>query len=236
MQRRADALEVLQKLRDNLADRMSERILDTAEDLLDDALGDSFRGEIELLYEQYGAKLVLINQMIGNFPGDPYVPPPPQIFTENHASESSSDTSFEIPLHLAPQPEGEVGGSDASPGGSIFHRHEAHHPESTWDQFLRQIRCRDIIAAGQAFALMSALPSERAELAASHFLMRCDRDSGFFEHATQLVEDVRLAGVNDALEILYGSFGLEGDDALATLVALRPFLARELSTSQDLWE
>lgn len=246
MQRRAEALEILHKLRESLADRMSERIIDSVDDLIDDALGESYRGEIDLLYEQYGAKLVLINQIIGNFPVNNIPQPPPHFDAEEFRSEdliSSKDfasyKSLEVHYDL---PE------SANPSGTTppkqtslrdqreFSNLQASDFESTWGQFLRQIRSRDILAAGEAFGLMSALPMERAELAASHFLARCDQDAGFFDHARQLVEDVRLASVNDALEILYGSFGLEGNDALATLVSFRPFLARELSTSQDMWE
>lgn len=246
MQRRAEALEILHKLRESLADRMSERIIDSVDDLIDDALGESYRGEIDLLYEQYGAKLVLINQIIGNFPVDNVPQPPPHFDAEEFRSEdliSSKDfasyKSLEVHYDL---PESE-NPSGITPLEQSSHREkrefsnlQASDFESTWGQFLRQIRSRDILAAGEAFALMSALPMERAELAASHFLARCDQDAGFFDHARQLVEDVRLASVNDALEILYGSFGLEGNDALATLVSFRPFLARELSTSQDMWE
>lgn len=312
MHSRADALDVLYKLRDNLSDRMSERILESAEDLLDDAMGESYRGEIELLYEQFGAKLVLVNQMIGSFPVEAHVPSsqfrgpasdvlesdeisdfmfdaenefllssdelPPQTYTQSHPAHNHSvhtephisPTSLNpeaghanslnsVPDHLEPPASIELGphdpsailsghalsqsGQTASPGQSFpantnasNHKASGTSLETTWGQFLRQIRCRDIFAAGEAFSLMSSLPLERTELAASHFLMRVDQDAGFLEHASQLVDDVRLASVNDVLEILYGAFGLEGDDALTTLVALRPFLARELSTSQDSWE
>ncbi len=246
MQRRAEALEILHKLRESLADRMSERIIDSVDDLIDDALGESYRGEIDLLYEQYGAKLVLINQIIGNFPVDNVPQQPPHFDAEEFRSEdliSSKDFASYKSLEVHYDLPESANPSGITPLEQSSHREkrefsnlQASDFESTWGQFLRQIRSRDILAAGEAFALMSALPMERAELAASHFLARCDQDAGFFDHARQLVEDVRLASVNDALEILYGSFGLEGNDALATLVSFRPFLARELSTSQDMWE
>ena len=68
MSERIQALEVLRKARDLLAQRLTERILDAEEGLLDDARGDSYLGDIETIYDQFGTKLMHLNQLINNLP------------------------------------------------------------------------------------------------------------------------------------------------------------------------
>src|SRR4051812_25367492 len=75
MNERAQALEVLRKARDLLAQRLTERILDAEEELLDDARGDSYLGDIETIYDQFGTKLTHLNQLINNLPQESEVAP-----------------------------------------------------------------------------------------------------------------------------------------------------------------
>src|SRR3954453_20849101 len=68
MTERGRALDILRQARDLLAQRLTEPILDAEEGLLDDARGDSYLGDIETLFDQFGTKLTHLTQMINNLP------------------------------------------------------------------------------------------------------------------------------------------------------------------------
>src|SRR5687768_10693064 len=74
MSDRGRALEILREARDALAQRLTERILDAEEGLLDDARGDSYLGDIETIFDQFGTKLTHLNQLINNLPQESEAP------------------------------------------------------------------------------------------------------------------------------------------------------------------
>lgn len=218
MQSRQQALEVLQQTREILSDRLAERVLETTQDLWDDANGESFRSEIELLYEQYAAKLVLINQILANFsatnPDAPTLPFEPNAATGGphfHAESASL----------------ELGATPGEGGTSL------ELTESTWQTFVRQIRSRNVLAGGETLAMLFQIPLDRAELCASHYLRRSDQDSDFAIWSSRLF--TRLFETNEAarLEFLAEAFGLNDAEAMETQEQLRRLLQPNLHSASD---
>jgi hypothetical protein len=107
MNRRVDAIDVLQQARDLLADRLTDRILESREEILDDAEGTTYLSEIENVYEQLGGRLAHINTMLSHLPpideagpadasavGDP-------VFTD---VRTTFDSSFELDMPVISLP------------------------------------------------------------------------------------------------------------------------------------
>jgi hypothetical protein len=64
----AQAKEILTQARDHLVERIVNRIVEAREEILDDAMGESYMGEIEVIYEQLGGRLNHVNAMLANMP------------------------------------------------------------------------------------------------------------------------------------------------------------------------
>src|SRR5881628_250690 len=93
MNDRARAIAILKQARDMLADRLSERVIESRGDILEDAQGFSFLSELESIYEQFGARLVHLNQLLANLPAVEDIPPSP--LTEDEFAPHGAD------VHLA---------------------------------------------------------------------------------------------------------------------------------------
>lgn len=238
MQSRQRALGILSQVRELLADRMAERILETGNDLLDDAAGESYRGEIEALYEQLGTKLGLVNQLIANFPvessGSATVPLADDLHDEDHPSagpesgeiiltELGASNGDALPALPAPRERATPRDSALETMLADARVQVAASPsdQTTFAVFVRQIRSRSLFSASESLATLLNLPLQRAELCASHFMRRLDEDPNFLTDAMKIRTAMSAGSDNDVLLLLWECFGLQGEDALFAYEELR---------------
>ena len=218
------ALDLLRQARDLLTERLTQRILESGEQLLDDARGDSYLGDIEAIYEQFGMKLSHLNQLLNN------LPPDTTSSTSTHTSYTTSHDTFqasslELPLveDLSPQhPPAMIGPLIVSPPALPAPRTaEAELLPPNFHMFAAQMREGDVLAAGKTLGYLLDLSEARGVQCARVFHRRWQEDAAFLPKAMQLRNEVNSGGFNNALVLLAECFGLLGIEAIGALQTLR---------------
>jgi hypothetical protein len=219
MSDRVRALEILRQARDLLASRLTERILDSEEGLLDDARGDSYLGDIETLFDQFGTKLTHLNQMINNLPLETeavpestfepgeFVPPPfpdaPEELITTHP------TAITGPLIIAPP---------ALPAPPL---EEIEVAAPTFAMFAAQVKAEDLLDAARTLAILLDISEARGMQCVRVFHRRWQEDDAFVLKAMQLRGEILASSYNSALMLLAECFGLVGIEAIGVLQTLR---------------
>lgn len=225
MNDRGRALDILREARDLLAQRLAERILDLEEGLLDDARGESYLSDIETIYDQFGAKLMHLNQMINNLPQDTDAAPhEPHGFSgeeglEPISSEASAadepatshPTAIIGPLMIAPPP--------ALPAPRAANDYELAVP--SFAKFVKQIRSDDPRDAARTLSVLMDISEARGMQCVRVFNRRCEDDESFLLKVIQLRGEVISSSYNSALMLLAECFGLVGIEAIGVLQTLR---------------
>lgn len=217
---RDQALQVLTQARDLLAARLTERILEQRDELLDDARGDSYAGEIESLFEQFGSKLNQLNTLLTSLPAKVDLPQPAPVFAAPNVTQSSSfmvqvqPGPFETDtVETAPPPQ-EVAPLDAATAAPL-------ETSLGFQVFVRQILRRDLESAGATLGLLLDIPLTRGITCAARFRDQLDIDAGFLTRAKTLRESLRSGTPNDVLLLLWECFGLQGIESLEVMEKLR---------------
>jgi hypothetical protein len=220
MNERARAIGILKQARELLAERLTERVLEAQGELLEDAAGCSYMGEIEAIYEQIGARLVHISQMISNLP--------PQ-------AETAAEAAGEHPTAASDEPAGHagdegsasiiVGGpvglkTPALPGPAIS-EFAAPVRQASFQTFAVQIQSGDIENAGRTLAQLFGVEEPRGIQCAAVFSERLENEPGFLTKAMQLRKELEHDGINAAIMLLYECFGLSGLECIGVLQTLR---------------
>lgn len=225
MNDRVRALEILRRARDLLADRLTDRILAAEEGLLDDARGDSYLGDIETIYDQFGMRLTHLNQMINNLPLETEMPV--------QAAEDFTAADDYVGTH----------GSDSVPADDAFSKHQVaitgpliitppalpapmmdDQPERlapSFQVFAAHIRSDRLADAGRTLSILFELSESRGMQCVQVFQRRWDEDEAFLLKAMQLRGEVLSSRYNSALMLLAECFGLVGIEAIGVLQTLR---------------
>jgi hypothetical protein len=223
MNDRERALDVLRQARDLLAARLTERVLDNPELLLDDARGDSYLGDIESIYEQFGMKLNHLNQLINNLPPEAV----PEVTTSSfHTAQPSSSganphgSSSEL---IVPAPTMISGPLIVSPPALPAPRviEEAEILVPSFQLFIAQVHQGSLNSAGHTLGVLLDLTEARGVQCAQVFHTRWAEDSDFLHKAMSLRTEIQSESYNNALVLLAECFGLVGIEALGVLQTLR---------------
>lgn len=224
MSDRARALEILRRARDLLADRLTERILEAEEGLLDDARGDSYLGDIDSVFDQFGTKLAHLNQLINNLPLETEeVPPePPFHAAEEHAGPAAADAAMAEELTAA-HPAAITGplmiAPPALPAPRMADELEITSPN--FHLFSEQMQDDELLGAARTLSILLDISEARGMQCVRVFHRRWQGDDAFLLKAMQLRNEVLSNSYNGALMLLAECFGLVGIEALGVLQTLR---------------
>jgi len=224
MNDRGEALDVLRQARDLLAERLTERILETEEGLLDDARGDSYLGDIESIYEQFGTKLMHLNQLINNLPQETEAAPHPASgFTAGDYSGSQAVDPSAADEVITSHPAAITGPLIIAPPALPAPRTEEEHGITTpsFAVFAAQIRGDDLRDAARTLSILMDISEARGMQCVRVFHRRWEDDETFILKAMQLRGEVISSSYNSALMLLAECFGLVGIEAIGVLQTLR---------------
>lgn len=223
MNDRGKALEVLRQARDLLAQRLTARILDAEEGLLDDARGDSYLGDIESLYDQFGTKLVHLNQLINNLPQETEAAPhPASEFSASDYSAQAVDPAAADEV-ITSHPAAITGPLIIAPPALPAPRTEEELEITTpsFAVFVAQIRGDDLRDAARTLSILMDISEARGMQCVRIFHRRWEEDESFILKAMQLRGEVISSSYNSALMLLAECFGLVGIEAIGVLQTLR---------------
>ena len=224
MNDRGKALDILRQARDLLAQRLAERILDAEEGLLDDARGDSYLGDIETIYDQFGMKLMHLNQLINNLPQET------EAATQSTAEFAPADYSAQQAVDPAAADEVITSHPAAITGPLIIEppalpapRTEEEHEIRTpsFAVFAAQIRDDELRNAARTLSILMDISEARGMQCVRIFHGRWEDDESFILKAMQLRGEVISSSYNAALMLLAECFGLVGIEAIGVLQTLR---------------
>ncbi|TWT33386.1 hypothetical protein [Blastopirellula retiformator] len=210
-----DALAILKHARDELAARLRQRIVENEEDILADARGESFLSDIETIYDQIGARLVHVNQMISSLPADV-----PSIETEAPYQNgdpvvAAAETTFSF--ESTPP-------SLQNDGSAPMLSLPAPQSPANFQLFMQAIQSGDVSQAGRVLAELLQIDSHRGEQCATVFSQRYLEDPEIVAKAMQIRKELTTGNFNNAIMLLYECFGLQGMESIAAMQALRSML------------
>jgi hypothetical protein len=226
MNDRARAIAILTRARDILAERLTERVLEVQEELLADAQGDSYLGEIEALYEQFGLRLHHLNTVLGSLPaieepaahraagGDAY----PANYEPPDARAAPPGPPSAAPLTMIVQP-GAVG--PAASGEPTLLAVQRGQPAPSFQTFAVQITAGNLETAAATLAELLEMDLPRAMRCAARFQEQMQASPDFLSRAMRLRYELSRGSVNGAMMLLWECFGLQGAESIAALQALR---------------
>jgi hypothetical protein len=221
MNDRERALQVLREARDLLASRLTQRVLENEELVLDDARGDSFLGEIEGIYEQFGLKLNHLNQLLNNLPVEPAAPEPEAARSAPPGPTAEGSTTWSAGMFpVAPAISGPlIVAPPALPAPRVVEELEPVVP--SLPLFIAQVHQGTIPAAGRTLAQLFNLNESRGIACAATFAHNWTHDSEFLPKLLTLRTELQQENYNNALVVLAECFGLLGLEALGVLHTLR---------------
>lgn len=225
MSERERALKILREARDLLSERLTQRVLEHSEQILDDARGDSYLGDIETTYEQFGTKLLHLNQLINNLPAEPT---PTHSYSTNYTTSTdtyhSNVSPHDLPAEslLMPNPQAITGplivAPPALPAPKLV---EAEAIPPSFQLYMAHIHSGDLVAAGRTLAVLLDLSEGRAVQCSRVFYRHWEQDAEFVNKALTLRSEVVNGSFNAALLLLAECFGLIGIEAMTVLKTLR---------------
>jgi hypothetical protein len=215
------AVELLTQARDILAARLTERVLELGSDLLDDARGESYANEIDSLYDQIGTRLNQVNTLLAGLPATCDAPPA--------ESFSTSIPGIEQSPHFVVQNVSTTSDSDCEISAieDLITTQEPTNrtsEPSSYPLFVQDIIRRDTASAGLRLVGVLELTPERAERCAARFREQLDRDPAFLGKVQGLRRALNSGDSNQALLLLWECFGLQGEESVTAVQALRGWL------------
>ena len=215
MSNRSQAKLILEQARDILAARLMQRVIDASEEILEDAHVDSYMGEIDAIFDQIGARLLHVNQLISGLPArdkktqgnsaEPINRIAPE--TGRDAQPVTSATSAPFPALALPAPDTQ--GATLIPSQVV-----------SFQTFLAEIQAGSLEAAGQSLAELLDVDEERGQACARVFHERLTSDPEFPLKAMQLRKELQARSYNGALMLLYECFGLQGVESIGVVQTL----------------
>jgi len=215
---RERAIQILRQARDELADQLTERVLELREAILDDAQGQSYMGEIEALYDQYGQRLAHLGAMIANLPAVP----DPFEGTDDVGPDYEASCDADL-AHAAYYGSSFLALPAPGTDTALYWSSTAEGAEAslTFFAFLRQVQLGDLDAAGQSLCELFAVDAHRGRRCAGIFAERMDADPLFLTKAIQLRRELASGNVNSSLMLLWQCFGLQGMESIEVMQTLK---------------
>lgn len=225
------AQNILSRARSIMTQRLIERVLECEEGILDDAQGDSFHGEIEQLFEQFGTRLSQLQTVMSHMTPPEHAPVATTADDEDEPDEVPSvrkvDPRLETqrvstedlrhrPLALpAPTEDGPAAEEAVPPEGEL-----------TFRDFLQTISSRDTEQGGHVLSELFDLSEVRGRQCAQHFLQQYEAQPEFLLRAMRLRRELRVGTANSVLLLLWECFGLQGVESLTVMRRLQDRVAR----------
>ncbi len=222
---------LLKQARNLLAERLTEAVLDLGEDLLEDARGDSFAGEIDNLHERLGTRLSQVNVLLAGLSEaddtDQMETSGAQPDREVARSWTFKTTDQEVVSSAATTRDSRPG-TDTEQSVSRPATSSPRPPQvrtsSTYPLFVQDIVRRDIPAAGHQLAEVLGMTQDEAEVCATRFRDQLDRDPGFLAKVHSLRKALQSDGQDQARQLLWECFGLQGVEAQKAIPLLKSWL------------
>jgi hypothetical protein len=225
MNQRAQAIDILQRARDELAERLTERILDAEQQILDDARGERYLSEIETLYDELGARLAHVNSMLAQLlpvdePENPEDTGGAWAGDDPDWTSALSTAAFSRGGRLALPPPNAPAAVPADPAPDLH-------------AFLRNVQRGDLCAAAARLAVLFELNTGRAQRCADVFAVQAALRGELYTRVMRLKGELERGAVDDARLLLYDCFGLE---PLETAAVIKTLLRRlGLAANAQVW-
>jgi hypothetical protein len=210
------AVRLLCEARDILTARLVERVNEAGDNLLDDARGESYGGEIELLFEQIGNRLNQVNVMLSALPS----------FSEASTIDADAAAGRDIPSAANSRTQIVSAGANPAVATSSFELGfelagavASLSPE--WDQFRRQILADDLDAAGRTLTNLLDVTPARGRQCVQRFTEAIAEDPQWPHRLASLSNALKHGSAHDSLVLLWDLFGLQGAESLLALHTLR---------------
>ena len=233
MNDRQQAIDLLRRARDIIAERLTDHVLANKDQILEDAIGLSYNSEIDAIYEQMGARLTHLNQLLSNLPGEeeeqadepvtlteelflPEDEPPPaaeETFEEHHGPQTKTPAP-----HIAP--------SLALPGPAEILQLAGPTPTVSFQRFTTRIFVGDLEGAGEILAELFEVEDARARKCAQVFYDGVRNNPEVIGKAAQLRRDLQAGNYNNSLALLHDCFGLQGVESVSVMQTLRARMER----------
>lgn len=226
MNDRDEAIDVLRQARDELARQLMNRVIESRAEILDEANGISYGGQIESIFEHFGARLANVNSMLSQLQmlDDDEVLQPCTSASVNELTRADNyETAATVADTLTPP---EIAAADELLAVADQHLLPQDQDSATWESFLEHVRRQDHEAAVMALAEIFELNPARAEPCVTRFVELCAADSTLFVRAYQMGLQLRTSPMNDTLAMLWRLFGLQGPEAIGVYHALRVNIQR----------
>ncbi|HWC90930.1 MAG TPA: hypothetical protein VG433_14770 [Pirellulales bacterium] len=211
MDRRAQAIEILQRAREELSRRLTERILDAEDEILDDARGERYLSEIETLYDELGARLAHVSGMLAHLLpcGDVPLEREDRADEEGQALGLAGEAEWISPDLLA----------ELSYRGRLALPPPSPTPATGVDlatelrAFLRCVQRGDSSAAAGRLAALFGLLAARAQRCADVFAVQAALRGELYTRVMRLKGALEGGALDDLQALLYDCFGLEPAEA-----------------------
>lgn len=226
MNDRDEAIDVLKQARDTLARQLMNRVLESQDEILEEANGVSYGGQIESIFENFGARLANVNSMLSQLQmlDDEEVLESGTSFSPDDASRPNSyETTATVADTLTPP---EIAAADEILAVAEQHLHPHDQDSATWESFIEHVRRQHHEAAVMALAEIFELNPARAEACVTRFTELCAADSSLLSRAHQMRHQLRTSSMGETLAMLRRLFGLQGSEATGVYHAVRVNIER----------
>jgi len=230
MNDRKRAIDILQQARELLAGRLTERVLDAGQEILDDAAGLTYLSEIGTIYDELGARLTHVNQLLAALPAEDESPAAPAAvhYVDGYRDLDHWTRSATMHADDAVAPPNEPHSSDtlalpAPPGAAPS---QLPSPAS-WRKLTGQVDRCEFAAAEQTLVELLQLKRARARQCLAVFMAAQAHDASAAQRLTGLAEQVRSGRIHEALDLLRECFGLQGVESLLAVQSMRQHASPE---------
>jgi hypothetical protein len=215
---------------------LTDHVLAHKDEILEDALGLAYTSEIDAMYDQMGARLTHLNQLLSNLPvedeeeietpigrqrgerDDMFLPEDDlQASDENFHEHHGPQTKTPAP-HLSP--------SLALPGPSEILQLAGPTPTVSFQRFATRIFVGDLEGAGEILSELFELDDARARKCAQVFYDGVRNNPEVIGKAAQLRRDLQAGNFNSSLALLHDCFGLQGVESISVMQTLRARMER----------
>ena len=230
---RHQAVLLLKQARQLLVDRLAEAVLELGDELLDDARGDSYAGEIDSLHERMGTRLSQVNVLLAGLSESADTdeveiscsPPNREVAeswsfktTDQEVVSSATTREFRTGAEAEPSVARPTTSTPQSPAARLA------SSTSTYPLFVQDIVRRDLPAAGHRLADVLGMTDQKGEVCATRFRDQLDRDPGFLAKVHSLRKCLQTDRLEQARQLLWECFGLQGGEAQAAIQSLKGWL------------
>lgn len=226
MNDRDEAIDVLKQARDTLARQLMDRVLESQAEILDEANGFSYGGQIESIFEHFGARLANVNSMLSQLQmldDEEILQPRKSPSLDESSPADGYEATATVADTLTPP---EIAAADELLSVADHHFIQQDQDAATWESFVEHVRQQHHEAAVMALAELFELNPTRAERCVIKFSETCDADPSIFNRANQMRPQLLASSMDETLTMLWRLFELQGSEAVGVYHALRVNIER----------